>query len=441
MSTQKRKMEEVGEQILWVAVSDMVSRIVSAALAKLSEPTDVGDQVERLDTLVTMVRSAVEAAEGAHIRNWWLRRWLWKLRDAACEGDAALRAFRRREAEERGPWWRRLLRSPASGGLLFFRDGGGAATLRREVGRLEEVAAGIGDFLKLLDMETRVPEPASTEDEWPMFRVVDRQRRALLEPPPRSPEPAARSRRRRVSPEDYDDALASVDDKMESLSFLVFMVRSAVDQAERVDIRSLWLLRWLRDAALDGDEVLQSFRQRRAPEKSSSGTTLWDAAKRVLGAAKAMLQFAGDDAADRLARTLARSEMVSSGLDDFRKLLDMETMKPQAAPPSVDDEYDHGAMEEQLSATAKHASSFMEPEDVMGRSRGLGKPWLSEWRRRLLAVALSDDPVLLATPASSPAEAIVARRTAQSVEAAAAHLGEFATLVRFAVGGNCILAR
>jgi len=52
--------------------------------------------------LVTMVHSAgaVEEAEHVHIASWWLRRWLWRLRNAALDGEEVLRFFRRQRAAE-----------------------------------------------------------------------------------------------------------------------------------------------------------------------------------------------------------------------------------------------------------------------------------------------------------------------------------------------------
>ncbi|TVU13239.1 hypothetical protein EJB05_40774, partial [Eragrostis curvula] len=145
----------VGQHIVSAAVGDVVSRTISAAVGTLEEHAGMENHVERLDALVTMIRSVVDAAEGVHIRNWWLRRWLWKLRDAACEGAAAVRTFRRRAAEDTGrddtgprPWCLRTAKS------LLFRDGS-AAELKTTVARLEDVAAGLGDFLKLLEMEIR----------------------------------------------------------------------------------------------------------------------------------------------------------------------------------------------------------------------------------------------------------------------------------------------
>ncbi|CAO1939314.1 unnamed protein product [Urochloa humidicola] len=144
-------------------VGDLVSRSMAAIIGMYQkERPDMDAEVERLERLATMLRAAAEAAEGVHIRNWWLRRWLWTIRDAAVEGAAVARSFRqraaedacrRRRGEERRRWWEPLLRS---GKGLFFLHDGSWDTVRREVARLEEIAGGMGDFLRLLDRETQL---------------------------------------------------------------------------------------------------------------------------------------------------------------------------------------------------------------------------------------------------------------------------------------------
>jgi len=106
-----------------------------------------------------------------HIASWWLRRWLWRLRDAALDGDEVLRFFRRRRAAEEAaaaaPGWqqaagnalrsaaRRVLRSAKSLLVLGRNDGGAQRRLSRTLARLEREAMALGDFLKLLDLEIR----------------------------------------------------------------------------------------------------------------------------------------------------------------------------------------------------------------------------------------------------------------------------------------------
>jgi hypothetical protein len=176
----KRKWEEVGEHIVSAAVGDMVSRAIATVVDKVERRAEADGEVYRLDRMVTMVSSAADAAEGVHIRSWWLRHWHWRLRDAACEGAAAMRSHRRRRAAEEeegrraharaagGPWWRwggsavRLLFRSANN--VLFRGGATAAALRSEVARMEETASGVGEFLKLLDIEIRRQEQEGSSD-------------------------------------------------------------------------------------------------------------------------------------------------------------------------------------------------------------------------------------------------------------------------------------
>ncbi|GJN10512.1 hypothetical protein PR202_ga28611 [Eleusine coracana subsp. coracana] len=96
----KRKARELGEQSLSAAVGEVAARTVSAAVGRYDAQATVDDQLEHLARLLITVHSAVEAAERVHIRGWWLRRWLWRLRDAAADGDEVLRSFRQRPVTE-----------------------------------------------------------------------------------------------------------------------------------------------------------------------------------------------------------------------------------------------------------------------------------------------------------------------------------------------------
>ena len=169
MSRRKRKVAELGDHALSAAVGDVVSRTMSAAVGRYDAHAGADDQVERLGTLLLMVHSAVDEAERVHIAGWWLRCWLWRLRDAALDGDEVLRLFRQRRADElaaetgRGTLWnaaRRVARSARS----LLGDGDGVHRLSRTVARLEKLCAGLGDFLKLLELEIarslRAPPPS-----------------------------------------------------------------------------------------------------------------------------------------------------------------------------------------------------------------------------------------------------------------------------------------
>ncbi|CAL5092088.1 unnamed protein product [Urochloa decumbens] len=173
MSLAKRKVEELGEQVVSAAVGDVFARTMSAAVGRYAAHASVGEQLERLGTLVIMVHSAVEAAEGVHIRSWWLRRWLWRLRDAALDGDEVLRSLTRRRQQEKadeeaaggGRLWnaaRRVFRSAKS---LLLAGYDSTARLSAAVARLESVSTGLADFLKLLDMEISKSRPPPLAEE------------------------------------------------------------------------------------------------------------------------------------------------------------------------------------------------------------------------------------------------------------------------------------
>ncbi|CAO1939315.1 unnamed protein product [Urochloa humidicola] len=180
MSLLKRKAQALGEQVVSAAVGEVVARTVSAAAGKKHDAgARVDDQLERLDTVVVMLHSAVDAAEGVHIRSWWLRRWLWRLRDAALDGGEVLRSCWQRRAvgasrqtAGASTLWnaaRRVLRSAKSS---MFAGDNDDRRLGRTVARLESMATGIGDFLKLLELEIRrsslpvlTQSPAGTEQE------------------------------------------------------------------------------------------------------------------------------------------------------------------------------------------------------------------------------------------------------------------------------------
>ncbi|CAO1940003.1 unnamed protein product [Urochloa humidicola] len=172
MSRAKRKMEELGEQVVSAAVGDVFARTLSAAVGRYAAHAGAAEQLERLGMLVVMVHSAVEAAEGVHIRSWWLRRWLWRLRDAALEGDEVLRSLTRRRQQQKADeeaatagggrrLWnaaRRIFRSVKS--LVLVAGDDSTARLSAAVARLECESAFLADFVMLLDVEIRRPQYA-----------------------------------------------------------------------------------------------------------------------------------------------------------------------------------------------------------------------------------------------------------------------------------------
>lgn len=177
-SRAKRKVAQIGEQALSAAVGDVVARTMSAVAGRYDAHASVDDQLERLATLLVMVHSAVDEAERVHVANWWLRRWLWRLRYAALDGDEVLLSMRQQRAAEAaeatamtqsagGRLWNaatRVVVRSAKSLLVSSRSGGDVDRLRRTVERLEQACAGLGDFLKLLEldiMRSQAPPPAA----------------------------------------------------------------------------------------------------------------------------------------------------------------------------------------------------------------------------------------------------------------------------------------
>ncbi|CAN6170566.1 unnamed protein product [Urochloa humidicola] len=251
------------QHIVPAAVADIVSRVISAVIGKFQqEQPDVDAEVERLERLVMMLRAAVEAAVGVHIQNWWLRRWLWTIRDAALDGTEVARSFRRRAAEEAS----RRRREERSWRPLLRRSSGGRwDTLKREVARLEDMASGMGYFLMLLHMEAGLAPPPvlpQLDNVLPRLDVPLETRRPAVV---RAVVGNCCARNMSAAVDKRRDADSSTEGQLvERLAVLVIMVHGAVDEAERVhNIRSGFLLEWmsrLRDAALQGDDVLRLFR-------------------------------------------------------------------------------------------------------------------------------------------------------------------------------------
>ncbi|XP_025800193.1 uncharacterized protein LOC112879965 [Panicum hallii] len=162
--------------VLSVVMGQAISRMVSMVLGRYRARASAGDQLEHLGLLAIMLHSTVEEAERVHIRSRWLRRWLWRLRDAALDGDEVLQSLRQQriagEAAATGNrLWnagKRVFRSAKS--LLFTGDNS-MERLSGAVTRLERTSMGIAGFLKLLMSETRrsmrrtqQPLPAGADD-------------------------------------------------------------------------------------------------------------------------------------------------------------------------------------------------------------------------------------------------------------------------------------
>ncbi|CAL5077571.1 unnamed protein product [Urochloa decumbens] len=412
MSRAKRRVEELGEQVVSAAVGDIFARSMSAAVGRYAAHARVEEQLERLGTLLIMVHSVVEAAEGVHIRSWWLRRWLWRFRDAALDGDELLRSFRRQQkADEEAAGggrrlWnaaRRVFRSAKSLLMLAGDDDSTAARVSAAVASLEGASMGLADFLKLLDMEIRRPQQ---------------------EAPPLPP---------RVIPSIDEEAQGNNDDyRWRKSGSTTLITRQQYD-----------------DDATGGDP---SSRRRRIPitEEILHGVLLDvppPPPPRRRGSSddepSSSLAGASESEHDDLSYTSYKFTLLILS-QNFERVMSMHTATTTqaAAPPASP------SSPARLRVVVGDIRGAVDASDV---PEVHGKRWLAEWRRELQGVADGAERALIPAAETAVAEAgggeagrIAAsrdetgdddevRRTARSVHTAAAHLECFVTLVRFAV--------
>ncbi|CAO1939313.1 unnamed protein product [Urochloa humidicola] len=414
MSRAKRKVEELGEQVVSAAVGDVFARTMAAAVRRYAAPASVGEQMERLGTLVVMVHSAVEAAEGVHIRSWWLRRWLWRLRDAALDGDEVLRSLTRRrqpgkaeeEEEEAGGsivnrrLWnaaRRVFRSARS--LLLVAGGDdSAARLSAAVARLEGESAYLADFLKLLHMEIRMPPPpppppvtilklaGSQAYYHPGRSVVERERYSL-----RSCSCSSTTTCTRRRWYGYDDA---------------------PDPSSR---RNLVVKQEILHGVLDVPPPPRCRRRHDEEEEETSSSSLGAESEEDY-----YLSYSSYKEHNAARRKFALMIV-------WRRRIRRRAMnkKLTTRTPSSDHLWTTPARLRVLVADIRGAISAGDRAEVHG------KRWLAEWRRELQGVADRADSVVVGDDDE-------VRRTARTVHTAAAHLQCFVTLVRIAVSSHDI---
>jgi hypothetical protein len=381
-SRAKRKVAQIGEQALSAAVGDVVARTMSAVAGRYDAHASVDGQLERLATLLVMVHSAVDEAERVHVANWWLRRWLWRLRYAALDGDEVLRSMRQQRAADEaaeatattqsagGRLWNaatRVVVRSAKSLLVSSRSGGDVDRLRRTVERLEQACARLGDFLKLLELEIM---------------------RSQAPPPPAAAAAAAAAPETRGCSHDGDTVEdfvsdtssqpdTSLDDGSESehdddLTYIIS--REHISQADYIGC-----------TAAIGLQIVTRKIQR---------------------------------AAGKL-RTMPPAPPVPGTTDT--------DTGDCPAPEPADTAWLRGMV-----ADIREAVRLGDRTEVNAERR-----WLAEWRRELQAVADRADRVLLASP--SPVASLGAggddevARMVRSLETAAAHLRAYVTLLRFAV--------
>ncbi|CAL5077577.1 unnamed protein product [Urochloa decumbens] len=376
---------------------------MSAAVRRYTAHASVGEQLERLGTLVVMMHSAVDAAEGVHIRSWWLRRWLWRLRDAALDGDEVLRSLTRRrqkaEEESGGRLWnaaRRVFRSAKS--LLLLAGDDSTARLSASV-EAAGAAAATRDDPKVSRTTSLRSQPAGRkEKEGPSFMATERY--VYPRPVRRCPDPS--DRHNLVIKEEILHGVLDVPPPPPR-----YHVGGSSDEEESSEPST----------SLDGSSESEH------DDPSYSSYKEHNAARRGL------------------ARLIVCAQHI-------RRVMNKLTTRTPAAPPPASPWSVH------LWTTLYHPARL---RVVVGDIRRVlrdsdrpevhGKRWLAEWRRELQAVVDRADRVLIpVSEAVAGAETgVVAtasrdvvgddevRRTSQSVHTAAAHLKCFVTLVRLAV--------
>lgn len=138
-------------------------------------------------------------------------------------------------------------------------------------------------------------------------------------------------------PEAADQPAACANDLLYHLRMLIIMLRCTVEEAERVHIRRRWLREWLselRDAAVDGDEVLQRCGQRLAARQLASASGVVGSAGNTSSVIKRILvrlffSRRVDHDALRLSRTVAMLDKVyASYIADFLTLLQCSVTPP-----------------------------------------------------------------------------------------------------------------
>ncbi|XP_072959931.1 disease resistance protein RGA2-like [Typha angustifolia] len=144
-------------------VGELVNKAASFLSGNYEMEEGVKDKLGRLEGLLIKIQSAVEAAEGREIKNTWLLRWLRRLKDAAYQADDVLDTFEYRILEQKanGDEVSSSFASSASNVAKRMRTAARSLfscdedvkELSSVVENLERIAAGVGDFVQLLQLD------------------------------------------------------------------------------------------------------------------------------------------------------------------------------------------------------------------------------------------------------------------------------------------------
>ncbi|XP_073007505.1 disease resistance protein RGA2-like [Typha latifolia] len=144
-------------------VGELVNRTASFLVGNYEMQAGVKDKLERLEELLIKIQSAVEAAEGRQIKNTWLLRWLRRLKDAAYQADDVLDTFEYQILEQKANGDEvssslaasstNVAKRMRTAARSLFSCDEDVKELSSVVENLERIAAGVGDFVQLLQLD------------------------------------------------------------------------------------------------------------------------------------------------------------------------------------------------------------------------------------------------------------------------------------------------
>ncbi|XP_072978250.1 disease resistance protein RGA2-like [Typha angustifolia] len=141
-------------------VGELVNRTASFLVGNYEMQADVKDKLEEL---LIKIQSAVEAAEGRQIKNTWLLRWLRRLKDAAYQADDVLDTFEYQILQQKAngdevsssfaSFSSNVAKRMRTAARSLFSCDEDVKELSSVVENLERIAAGVGDFVQLLQLD------------------------------------------------------------------------------------------------------------------------------------------------------------------------------------------------------------------------------------------------------------------------------------------------
>ncbi|XP_072955760.1 disease resistance protein RGA2-like [Typha angustifolia] len=152
-------------------VGELANKAASFLIGNYEMQAAVKDKLERLQQLLIMIQSAVEAVEGRQIKNSSLLRWLRWFKDAAYDADDVLDTFEYRILEQKandgGGEVSSSFASSSSNAAKRVRTAARSLfscdedvkELSSVVEKLERSAAVVGNFLKLLELDESSKKP------------------------------------------------------------------------------------------------------------------------------------------------------------------------------------------------------------------------------------------------------------------------------------------